>query len=210
MNNKIISLAVVLTVFGFIFLIPEVVSAAPLVPCGSTGQPAACNFCHFITLGNNILNWFFGFVFIIFGVMTFIAGFGLMTSGGNTSALEDAKKKLSNAFIGIIIVFSAWIIVDTLMKAAIPGGNVSGVGPWHELECTGGMNAPANNPNSNNNNTPPPPPTPTIIGTFTGVVSSAEYVTFTTNCYNSTGSNGSPGVLDYISYTPLTINCVVY
>jgi hypothetical protein len=137
--------ALFLTVTLVWFLAPEPAFAAEsLVPCNGTD----CNFCHVMQLGNNVLNWLFSFVFVIFGVIIFVAGFGLVTSGGNQSKLDDAKKKLSNAVIGIIIIFAAWLIVDTLVKAVITDGNLSGVnsqlGPWNEIDCgVGGQNAAA-------------------------------------------------------------------
>jgi hypothetical protein len=96
-----------------------------------------------VQLGNNVLNWIFGFVFVVFGVITFVAGFGLVTSGGNQAALDAAKKKLSNAVVGLIIVFSAWLIVDTLVKTTLRGtdGNVgtavgvTSLGMWNQIEC---------------------------------------------------------------------------
>lgn len=127
-----------------LLLVPDVADAQ-FVPCGSDGQPQ-CSFCHFVVLGQNVLNWLFGIVFVIFGVVAVAAGFGLVTSGGNQAKLDDAKKKLSNAFIGLLIVFSAWLIVDTLLKASL-GGNgevdVGGIGMWNEIDCsTGGQREP--------------------------------------------------------------------
>lgn len=123
---------------------PPVVSGGPrptgdapsgFVPCGGIN----CSFCHLVQLGQNVLNWIFGIVFVIFGVIMVVAGFGLVTSGGNQSKLDEAKQKFSNAIIGIIIVFAAWLIVDTLLKAAVPDGELSGVnaelGMWHTIDC---------------------------------------------------------------------------
>jgi len=138
-----LSLALFIPVtIGLVILLgtPTLAQAADtgLIPCTGTD----CNFCDLVTLGNNVLNWIFGFVFVVFGVITFIAGFGLVTSGGNQAALDAAKKKLSNAVVGLIIVFSAWLIVDTLVKAALAGtdgevtfGSVS-LGPWNSIDCS--------------------------------------------------------------------------
>lgn len=66
-----------------------------------------------------------------------VAGFNLVTSGGNRSKLDDAKKKLSNALIGILIMFAAWLLVDTLMKATLD----QSFGPWNQISCEGGQAA---------------------------------------------------------------------
>jgi hypothetical protein len=135
----VVSLLFVFTLFGL--AAPTVVSATDtgLIPC----MGAECSFCHLVQLGNNVISWIFGFVFVVFGVITFIAGFNLITSGGNQSKLDDAKSKLSNAVVGLIIVFAAWLVVDTLVKALLPGETgdvgsalgVSSLGPWNRLEC---------------------------------------------------------------------------
>ena len=151
MNRQILSaftsiLTVVIALFALLIissiaLVPDVSSAQGFVPC--TGVD--CRFCHFIQMGNTILNWLFGLVFVLFGVVTFVAGFGLMTSGGNQSKLDDAKKKLSNAVVGIIIIFAAWLIVDTVMKTLVNDGSLAEVtrgangegrlGMWNEIDC---------------------------------------------------------------------------
>jgi hypothetical protein len=91
-------------------------------------------------MGNVIILWLFGLVGMVFAVMMMIAGFGLITSGGNTSALEAAKSKFVNAIIGLVIMMSAWLLVDTLMKRLLVGGSLetvsTGWGPWNQLQCT--------------------------------------------------------------------------
>ena len=100
-----------------------------------------CDACHLIEMGNLILIWLIGFLFVIFAVMIFLAGWGLMTSGGSPDAKSAAKSKLTNAIIGILIVLSAWIIVDTMMRGLVTGdgdlgATYSGFGPWSQIECT--------------------------------------------------------------------------
>lgn len=105
------------------------------VPCGG----ADCNFCHLMQLGNSVLNWLFTIVFVIFGVIMVAAGFELVTSGGNRTRLDDAKKKLTNALIGIIIMFAAWLLVDTLLKGVLNEEFVEELGPWNQISCDGGQ-----------------------------------------------------------------------
>ncbi len=112
-------------------LIPDTTLAQGIgVPCDGPD----CNFCHFITLANNVIAWLIGVLAVVFGAMIFAAGFGLVTSGGNPSKLEEAKKNMTNALIGIIIVLAAWLIVDTLLKATLPEGRTT-VGPWNQVQC---------------------------------------------------------------------------
>lgn len=103
-----------------------------LVPCEGPG----CNACHVVQLGNNILRWLIGVLTIVFALVTAWAGFGLVTSGGNTQAKTQAKSLMTNAIIGFLIVLAAWLIVDTLLKSLLSeeNGNLQGR-PWSQVEC---------------------------------------------------------------------------
>lgn len=153
MKRQLFLFVLTFVITGFLFTaLPVEVSAqlsdpaagaeGNLVPCSGSD----CTFCHVIELGNNILKWLFGIVFVIFGVIIFIAGFGLVTSGGNQTKLDDAKKKLSNALIGIIIVFCAFLIVDTLVRMVITNGELGTVSSnltyWNEITCFGEQSVP--------------------------------------------------------------------
>lgn len=76
-------------------------------------------------------------LFIIFGIMAFSAGIKLVTSGGNTSAVESAKKQMTNAFVGIIIVLGAWLLIDTILKGVALDLTKfgAGFGPWNQIQC---------------------------------------------------------------------------
>jgi hypothetical protein len=117
-----------------VLFLPGLVSAAPpLVPCDGLD----CNACHFVEMGNTILVWLIGIMFIVFAVILAAAGWGLVTSAGNQTALSDAKSKFTNAFIGLFIVLGAWLLVDTIMQGLLDSGDgtITGYGPWSEIEC---------------------------------------------------------------------------
>ncbi len=129
-----------LTLFVLIATMPlDVVTAqSNFVPCDGVD----CSACDFVTMANKIIKWFFGVVFLIFAVLMTKAGFGLVTSGGSQSALDAAKSLFQNAIIGLLIVMSGWLIVDTIMRGVVGGGStgvaageVSGWGPWSEVKC---------------------------------------------------------------------------
>ncbi len=130
----------VLVLLLLLLLPADMVSAqvAPggFVPC----EGAGCSACHFVSMVNVIITWLFSFMFLVFAVVMFSAGFGLVTSGGNQAALDVAKSKFQNALVGIIIALAAWVIVDTVMRNLIKGdgdlGNTfTGFGPWSEVQC---------------------------------------------------------------------------
>lgn len=136
---KLLLIALVL-----IFIPIDIVGAAPadFITCEGT----TCSACDIVGILNKAIIWLFGAVFLLFTYLMVIAGFGLITSNGNTSALEAAKSKFTNAIIGLIIMMSAWLIVDTLMRTIVGGGSGEGVsnapigelegwGPWSTVKC---------------------------------------------------------------------------
>lgn len=116
-----------------LFVTSAVPASAALVPC--TGLD--CDACHLVSLGNEVLKWLIGLLFVVFAAIAVSAGVKLVTSGGNTQAVSDAKSKLTNAVIGIIIVLAAWLLVDTIMKGLLSSGTgqITGYGLWSEIKC---------------------------------------------------------------------------
>jgi hypothetical protein len=134
---QLLFIPTLLLVVSAVVFIPDAAMAqvdgvGGFVPCSGAG----CNFCHFIVLANSIIAWLIGVLAVVFGVMVFAAGIGLVTSGGNPSKLSDAKKSLTNALIGLIIVLAAWLIVDTLLKATLEQTGPTSIGPWEQIQCS--------------------------------------------------------------------------
>ncbi len=110
---------------------------------GCTGVD--CSACHVVHLANGAIKWLIGILFVIFALLLAIAGVRLVTSGGNHHALDEAKSSFMNAIIGFLIILSAWLIVDTIMRALVgtesrPGqlvsqGSASGYLFWSEVSC---------------------------------------------------------------------------
>ena len=103
------------------------------VPCSGI----TCSPCDLVVLFNTVLKWFMTMAFLLFAVLAILAGFKLISSGGNPGALKEAKGSFTNAFIGLLIILSAWLIVDTLLRKLLPNGNgeISGYGPWSSVQC---------------------------------------------------------------------------
>lgn len=123
----------VLYVAILILWVPELSLAQGFVPCSGT----ECDACHFVAMANTIIVWLIGAFFLLFAVLAVMAGFGLVTSGGNEAAKSSAKSKFTNAFIGLIIVLAAFILIDTIMRSLLknPTDIYTGYGPWSEIKC---------------------------------------------------------------------------
>ncbi|MBU1877239.1 hypothetical protein KKA72_02790, partial [Patescibacteria group bacterium] len=107
---------------------------ASIIPCGTTGTPT-CQFCHIFVLLNNIITYTLTCLTPIAGVlMIVIGGFILLTAGNNRKRFEEAKKIITATVIGIVIILTAWLLLNTFLTA-IGVANWTGLGSWWRIEC---------------------------------------------------------------------------
>lgn len=146
------------------FAVPET-SYAQLVPCNGP----ECQACHFVQLGTNILDWIITVMSTICALVIVVAGFKMVTAGGDTGQVSEARSMITNTIVGFIILLAAWLIVDTVLKVFVSGSatgtgaaEIPGFGPWNRIQCV-----------------PPPPPPPTGGGT-TGTATTTTATTTTT------------------------------
>ena len=102
-----------------------------LVTCD--GVSIVCNACTFISMVNGLVQWLFTILALLAVMMMVYAGFKLVVSQGNSHAWGEAKGMLTNVIVGFVIVLSAWLIVDTLIKMLASSN--SGLGMWNSLEA---------------------------------------------------------------------------
>ncbi len=125
----------ILIILG-VFVMVTPARAAGLVPCGGTGEPA-CQACHVVELGQNILTW--GITIMISVIVLIFAwgGLKMVMSAGNTEGVSEAKGMMTNSIIGFIILLSAWLVVDTILKLVLTDDqNVRHkMGMWNEISC---------------------------------------------------------------------------
>lgn len=65
-----------------------------------------------------IVQWVLGFLGLVAVIMILIGGFQWMTAGGNEEKVASAKKIISAAVIGLIVVLLAWAIVIFVVQTA--------------------------------------------------------------------------------------------
>ncbi len=99
------------------FFMPLTSFAAGLVPCGGRGEsPCDANICYAGALIDNVGDWFVGIAGIVVIFLIIRGGLQLVLSMGSMTAKADAKRGISTAVIGYIILLMAWMLVDTLLK----------------------------------------------------------------------------------------------
>ncbi len=94
----------------------------PIVPCGGATQPD-CTLCHLWHLASNIINFLTFNLAIPMAVLLFVAaGVIFMVSGGSQEKVALARSIFTNTVIGLVIIFTSWIFIDTLIKSIATSG----------------------------------------------------------------------------------------
>lgn len=99
----------------------------PIVPEACRACP--CGFAGVMQIIQNLMNFGISISIIIATLIVAWAGFMYITSSANPEGRSTANKMLMNAIIGLLIVLSAWLIVDFVMKS-LYGGQF---GPWNSI-----------------------------------------------------------------------------
>lgn len=108
--------AIVLT---FVFALAPVAFAQFQIPnAGGTGLPNNSTATGIIMQIINIALAVAGLIAVLF---LLIGGFRYITSAGNEETAEQAKKIITNAIIGIVIIILSFVIVRVISNALVSG-----------------------------------------------------------------------------------------
>jgi len=91
--------------------LPMVVAAQTAYSIDPIGSQLGIGEADLKTTIINILQWFLGILALIAVVMVIYGGFTWLTAAGNEERVDKAKKIISAAVIGLIIVLLAWAII---------------------------------------------------------------------------------------------------
>lgn len=97
-------------------LLPTLVSAQ--VNIGAYGATFGLGTADLASTVVKIVQWVLGFLGLIAVIMILYGGFVWMTAGGNEEKVASAKKIISAAVIGLIVVLLAWAIVIFVVQTA--------------------------------------------------------------------------------------------
>ncbi len=118
----------------FSFFVPNLILAGGtgcptegLVPCGNV-DTCPCELCDFFVM---IDNWIKGLLFLVvppLAVLMIAIGGGMyIISQGNPEMLSRAKRLFTAVVIGLLIIYGAWLFVNTFLMAI-------GVAEWTGLK----------------------------------------------------------------------------
>jgi amino acid transporter len=91
-----------------LFLLPQATNAVSFYDPSSTLGLGSADLQATIV---SVIQWILGFLGLIAVVLILYGGFTWMTAGGNEEKVEKAKKIITAAVIGLVIVLLAWAII---------------------------------------------------------------------------------------------------
>jgi len=125
----------IIILITFLFLSPLSIKAAGLVPCGGPDENP-CTACDLLVLAQNVLQFALKMAFLIVIGFIVYGGFRWIFSLGKEENIKAGQQIILNAIIGLIIILTAWIIVNTIFWFIAQAGGWDFTGTWSHIECT--------------------------------------------------------------------------
>ena len=196
---------IIFFVIVLLFLISTNIASAapswwPLVPCGTSANPAECTRCDLFRLFKNIID------FVLIGLMPPVAailfvwgGFLILMGGANPGWITQGRTIFWNTFMGVLILSSSWLITNTIIKSLADESVTNPNAPWYQFECreTVAQQPPAPQPGPGQPPAPEPgpgqPPAPPVGGNCSGVQCSDSNLNV---CGQNTSANCSESAVN--------------
>lgn len=74
-----------------------------------------CGMCDLIGLVNNIIQFAIYLAVTVAAIMFIVAGMKYLTAGGSPDKISSAHKIFWNVIIGLVLVLTAWLIIELIM-----------------------------------------------------------------------------------------------
>jgi len=137
MSNKLKSFLILTLIIGSVFLIAPHSLAAVDTGVNAVDSSISLNNQSPIKVATNVINILMSLLSLIAVCLILWGGFTYMTSNGSEEKIDQAKKILRNATIGLVLILSAWGITYFILTKLVgdTGGSSGGVD-----NCTNGSN----------------------------------------------------------------------
>lgn len=113
-------------------IIPAIALAELAPACGGPNEKM-CTLCDLFSYAKTTTNYIVLTIAPLIAVLAFsIGGFKILMSGANPGLRQEGMKAIRNGVIGLLIVFSAWIIISEFLLFFVGS---KGSMPWNEIEC---------------------------------------------------------------------------
>ena len=116
------------------------VASTGIIQCGrpsGAGTGQMCTLCDLIAGFNTIIQYIMKIAIGVALLALAVGGVLYIVSAGESAAVETAKSTMKNAAIGFVIVFAAYLIVDTtlLYLGKTESLGMSTSTKWGEFDC---------------------------------------------------------------------------
>ena len=98
------------------------------------GPTKPCGLCDLLVVGMNIIDILTQASFLIVAAVVVWGAFLMITSAGSDSKMAEGKKKITSAVIGLVVVLTAWVIVNTAFMAIAAISGASEIS-WNSIKC---------------------------------------------------------------------------
>ena len=100
-----------------------------------------CQFCHFFVMLDAILDFIFQISIVIAALMLAFAGLLYIMSvmeflPGGPQTLSQAKSIIGSVFVGLLIIFGAWVIINLFFQVIGVSGWTGLDKGWFEVDCS--------------------------------------------------------------------------
>jgi len=123
-----------LIISSLLFALLAPLANAGLVQCVVSGPNSVlCNFCQLLATIQATLNFIMGLAFLGAVILIAVNGIRMYFTGGNPSKVKDAFQNIVKVVVGLVIVITAWVIINTVVVfLARPGSPPTF---WNNISC---------------------------------------------------------------------------
>jgi lysylphosphatidylglycerol synthetase-like protein (DUF2156 family) len=118
-----------------VLIAPSLTMAAgflTIVPPECNGLGGCPSVCSIGKLAQNLLNDAIYLAVFVAALLFAYAGLQYLTNMGNPNKVADAKKIFLRVVVGLLIILTAWFVVDILIST-LTGGNAGGKIQWNRI-----------------------------------------------------------------------------
>jgi hypothetical protein len=122
---------------GFVFIGSEAKAAESIIACGKT-KDTMCTLCDIIKTIHTVIDYLMKIAIAIALAVFTAAGIMYIVSAGGSTMINMAKSAMTNALIGFIVLFCAFLIIDGIVIPALGANKDLGIGVtgWGKFDCT--------------------------------------------------------------------------
>jgi len=108
---------------------------ASIIPQSCQNGP--CGLCEVFQGISNLINFFaFEMGPIVAGLMFLIGGIYWVAANGNEEQIRKGQDVIKSALIGLVVMYSAWMIINTIITTLATGPDAGGIRTsWWNFKC---------------------------------------------------------------------------